>query len=504
MAVAKQNGSSTSTQQIIVTNPVTGDEIGRINDSTAEDVKAAVDRARDAQSVWSALSVNERSRLLRRFGDLLWENQRQAMKVIRDETGKNDTGAFVEIIGMDNTINYYVQHAPELLAPQSRSAALPIIQRARVYYKPHGVVGFITPWNYPMMLAVIDVVPALIAGNTVVIKPSEVAPYSVLYAVELMHQVGIPRNVVQVVTGAGMAGAALVDEVDYVCFTGSTATGRKVAVQAAERLIPYSLELGGKDAMIVLADADLELAASAVFIGACENAGQMCVGVERVYVEAPIYDHFVERVKTYSEGLNVGPGDGFDVHVGSLTNERELLRVEDHVRDAVEKGAEVIYGGYRRPDLGPLFYQPAVLINVDHSMKVMREETFGPLIPIMKVANAEEAIRLANDNEYGLSGAIFTRDMRRGERLATRLDTGDISVNRNNAVPASPKLPWGGQKNSGVGRRGGPEGLYRFTTTQSILVDRQIGVKPALSLLDPTTLTFLKTVRQLRRWFPWM
>ncbi len=499
--MATSNGAH-ATAAIDVFNPVTGTLIGRVPNTSRPEVLAAVERAQDAGRLWSALGVEERCRLLRRFGDLLWENQQDAMRVIRDETGKNDTGAFIEIVGIDNAVNFYVQNAPGWLAPERRQPIFPIIQYARVYHKPHGVVGFITPWNYPMMLAIVDAIPALIAGNTAIIKPSEITPYSTLYAVGLMHQAGIPPHVVQVVTGDGKTGAALNETVDYVCFTGSTATGKKVAVQAAERLIPFSLELGGKDAMIVLEDADIELAASAVFIGACENAGQMCTSIERVYVEAPIYDDFVQRVRENAQKLTIGTGDGFDVHVGSMTNERELLRVEEHIRDAVEKGAEVIYGGRRRPELGPLFIEPAVLIHVDHAMKVMKEETFGPLIPIMKVSNVEEAIRLANDSEYGLSGAVFTRDLDKGERVATRIDTGDISVNRNAAAQASPALPWGGQKHSGYGRRGGKEGLMRFTTTQSIVVDRQIGTKPALSLIDPATLMAIKAIRVLRRWIP--
>mgnify|MGYP000423045753 CR=1 FL=1 len=501
MAVAERPLTSV-TEKIEVTNPVTGAVIGAIHKSTREEVRAAVERARKAQQGWAAMSVKERGALIRRWGDLLWEDQRNAMKIIRDESGKNDTGAYAEIIFIDNYVNYYVQHAPRLLAPKRRPPAFPLIQWAKVYYKPWGVVGMITPWNYPLGLSLCDAIPALIAGNAVVFKPSEITPFSTLYAIDLMHKAGIPRDVVQVVTGDGSTGAALVDLVDYVGFTGSTAVGRKVAVNAAERLIPYSLELGGKDAMIVLQDANVDLAASGVFIGGTENAGQMCISVERVYVEDPIYDRFVERVRHFAGQVNIGSGDGYDVHVGSLTNEREMLRVERHIQDAVDKGAQLLSGGKRRPDLGPLFFEPAVLVNVDHSMDVMREETFGPIIPIMKVKDADEAIRMANDSEYGLSGSIFTRDLKRGEQLATRIDTGDIGVNRAAAVAASPKLPWGGQKNSGVGRRGGPEGLLRFVSTQSVLVDRQIGTKPALALLDPLTLNFLKLMRTVRRVLP--
>jgi succinate-semialdehyde dehydrogenase/glutarate-semialdehyde dehydrogenase len=495
------NGTHAPTA-IEVFNPVTGGLIGRVPNTSPETVIAAVERAQDAGRLWQALGVEERCRLLRRFGDLLWQNQQEAMRVIREETGKNDTGAFIEMAGIDNAVTFYAHHAPRWLAPERRKALFPLIQYGRVYHKPYGVVGFISPWNYPMMLAIADAVPALIAGNTVIIKPSEITPYSVLYAVGLMHQAGIPPHVVQVVTGDGKTGSALIDHVDYVCFTGSSATGKKVAMQAAQRLIPCSLELGGKDAMIVLADANIDLAAASVFIGACENAGQMCTSVERVYVEAPIYDEFIQRVQHFAQGITLSAGDGFDVHMGSMTNERELLRVEAQIKDAVKKGAEILSGGKRRPDIGPLFFEPTVLIHVDHSMKVMKEETFGPVIPIMKVSHVEEAIRLANDSEYGLAGSVFTRDLDRGERIATQINTGSVSINRPAATQAAPAVPWGGRKQSGYSSRGGIEGLMRFTTTQSIVVDRQIGMKPALSLLDPSTLTAFKLMRMVRQWFP--
>jgi succinate-semialdehyde dehydrogenase / glutarate-semialdehyde dehydrogenase len=487
-----------------ITNPVTGETIGTVPVSTSVDVVAAVERARQAQPGWAMMSVKERGRILRRWGDLMWEQQQEAMSVIRSETGKNDTGAFLEIAGIDNTVGYCVQYGPRLLKPEKRKALFPFVQRAYVYHKPHGVAGFIAPWNYPMALAMIDVIPALIAGNAIIIKPSEVTPYSALYAVDLLQEAGLPEHIAQVVTGDGTTGAALVDVVDYVSFTGSTAVGRQVAATSARRLIPFSMELGGKDSMIVLKDARIDVAAASVFIGACENAGQMCLSIERVYVEAPIYDQFLEKVLDFTKQLIVGAGDGFDVHVGSMTNEIELLRVEEHIQDALDKGAKLLFGGKRLPEIGPLFFEPGVLVDVDHSMKVMTEETFGPLIPIMRVADDEEAIRLANDSVYGLSSVIFTGDSKRGQQLAARLDTGDVSINRVGAVMGAPHLPWGGQKASGMGRRGGPEGILRFTTSQSIVVDTQIGLRPALTLLDPFTLRMVKLVRWLRLKFPFL
>ncbi|MBI5958084.1 MAG: aldehyde dehydrogenase family protein [Chloroflexi bacterium] len=490
--------------QIVVKDPVSGETVGTVTNHSAEEIGAAVDRARAAQPGWDARGSRGRARLLQLWGDELWRSRETIIQTIRRETGKNDTGALLEIIVLDNVIDYYAHHTPRLLRPQRRRTMFPIIQNARVYYKPYGVVGFITPWNYPYLNAYLDVIPALAAGNTAVLKPSEITPFTAQYAAACAYRAGIPQDVIQVITGDGQTGAALVDRVDYIAVTGSTATGRKVAVRAAERLIPYSLELGGKDPLIVLEDVDLDMAAATVLQGALENAGQVCVSTERVYVVETIYDHFVERLAHYAHQLNVGPGDGLDVHVGSMTNEREVRRCETQVADAISKGAQVIFGGRRRPELGPLFFEPTILVDVNHTMDVMREETFGPLVPVMRVSNAEEAVRLANDSQYGLSSAILTRDLKRGQRLARQLQAGDTSINRTQFVIGTPSLPSGGVKDSGIGRRNGPEGLMRFVRTQSILTDRLWIAKPILTQLDPTLFRLLKIQRVLRRWIPFL
>ncbi|MCL4255590.1 MAG: aldehyde dehydrogenase family protein, partial [Anaerolineae bacterium] len=291
-----KNKLETTVTTIDVKNPVTGGLVGTVPNTDPKTVAQVVEQARDAFPRWAALSVEQRAQALRKWGDLMWAEQNRIMRIIRDETGKNDTGAFAEMIGLDNTLNYYIPKAPKLLAPQSRPSLFPVIQRSKVYFKPHGVVGLISPWNYPLFLALADSVPALLAGNVIVYKPSEFTPFTVMAAVDLMLQAGIPQNVVQIVTGDGTTGKALVDLADYVCFTGSTATGRKIAMQAGERLIPYSLELGGKDPMIVLEDADIEIAAASAMMNSCENSGQMCISTERIYVMDSIYDEFVRRV----------------------------------------------------------------------------------------------------------------------------------------------------------------------------------------------------------------
>ncbi|MCU0480590.1 MAG: succinic semialdehyde dehydrogenase [Anaerolineae bacterium] len=500
MAISNRSQSGAIYEHIEVKNPVTSEIIGSIPQTSADEIKETIERARDAQIGWGALSPSERVGYIRRWADLVWEQQETLIKINRRETGKTDSGAFLEIIVLDNILQYYIHHAPNFLKTQQRRTIVPFIQKAKVFYKPHGVVGVISPWNYPYLLGLIDLVPALIAGNSALLKPSEVTPFTAEYAIKLMHEAGIPRDVVQVIHGDGRAGATLVEHVDYIAFTGSTATGRKVAETAAKRLIPYSLELGGKDPCIVLEDADLDMTAAGLVRSAFENAGQVCISVERVYADARIYDALMDKLLYYAGKYQMGSDDGMDIHMGSMTNTRELERTEAHIHDAISKGARVVFGGRRRPELGPLFFEPTILADVDHAMDVMRQETFGPILPVMKFHNLEEAIRLANDSEYGLSASIFTRDFKRAEAIARRLDSGDVSVNRPQMVVATPSLPSGGQRNSGVGRRNGKEGLLRFTHTQSFLTDNLFGQQPELRLADPFSLQVAMVLRTIRRY----
>ncbi|MGQ9887349.1 MAG: succinic semialdehyde dehydrogenase [Aggregatilineales bacterium] len=502
MAAVKRT-TAQQARHIEVINPITGRVIDRVPEHTPEEVAAAVAEARAAQPAWEAMGLERRLRLLRRWADLVYAERRTAVEIIRAETGKTEPQAQEEILVIDATVAYYYYTAPKLLRPRTRRSLLPLLQKARVYYKPFGVVGVISPWNFPLLLAFLDMIPALIAGNTVVLKPSEATPLTARWGADLMYRAGIPHNVVQIVNGAGQTGAALVDTVDYVMFTGSTAVGRKIAARAGERLIPYSMELGGKDPAIIRKDADLDQAAKGLLLSALAGAGQICISTERVYVEKPIYDAFLARLCWHIEQFRVGPGDDLDTHMGSLTSERELLRVEAQIADAVAKGAKVIFGGRRRPDLGPLFFEPTILVDVDHSMLVMQEETFGPLIPIMKVKDADEAVRLANDSEYGLSGLIYTRDLRQAEALATRLQSGDVAINRPQWVWGTLAAPMGGSKPaSGVGRRNGPEGLMRFVQPQSIVIDNAALVLPQDYMHLTRWLRFLYEVR--RRLIPYV
>jgi acyl-CoA reductase-like NAD-dependent aldehyde dehydrogenase len=492
------------TSEIYVKNPLTGALIATVPNRDAAAVRAVVGRARACQPAWAARGDQGRARLLRVWGEALWRSRASLIETIRAETGKNETSALLEIVALDNIIAYYARHAPRMLRPRRRRALFPVLQYARVSYKPHGVAGFITPWNYPYFNALVDGVAALVAGNTVVIKPSEITPLTALRAVEIAVQAGIPRDALQVITGDGQTGAALVDEVDCIGVTGSTATGRMVAMRAGERLIPYSLELGGKDPLIVLEDANPDTAARAVLQGALENAGQVCISIERVYVVDAIYDRFVERLAALVQQVRLSGDGGLETHMGCMTNNREIQRCEAQIADAVNQGARVIAGGKRRPDLGPLFFEPTILVDVDHRMVVMRDETFGPLVPVMRVRDAQEAVRLANDSHYGLSSAIFTRNIRRGIQLAELLETGDTSINRTQFTVATPTLPMGGYKQSGIGRRNGPEGLLRFVEPKALLVDRGWLANRGLTLLDPMLYRLFRMARPLRRWLPFL
>ncbi len=374
-------------------------------------------------------------------------------------------------------MGFYAKNSERYLKDEIRSPHLLKTKRVFVIYQPLGVVGVISPWNFPFTLTLGDVVPALMAGNTVILKPSEYTPLTGLLVERVFRESGLPEGVMQTLCGYGDTGAALVDQCDGIAFTGSVATGKKVAERAAQRLIPVLLELGGKDPMIVLKDADLERAANACVWGALSNAGQMCMSVERVYVEAPIYDEFVQKVVEKVKSLRQGAERRFgEVDIGPLTMPKQLETVERHIRDAVEKGAKILVGGRRKDGL---FFEPTVLVNVDHSMQIMREETFGPVIPIMKVNSAEEALQLANDSIYGLAASVFTKDKALGVRLARSIEAGNVCVNDCITNFAILEAPYGGAKQSGLGRRHGEWGLRQFTWPQTVVVDR-FGLKREL------------------------
>jgi len=463
---------------IPVENPATGELITYVPNLAANEIAEMVARARAAQPGWEALGFEGRGRVFRRAQKWMLDNADRVIDVVTSETGKTVEDVQVADLGLTvSALGFWPKQGPKYLADErvpSWSNPTTIGKKLVVRYAPLGVVGVIGPWNFPITNSFGDCIPALMAGNSVVLKPSEVTPLSSLLMDEMMRQCGIPDGVFQVATGDGATGAALIGEVDCLMFTGSTATGRKVAKAAAEALIPCYLELGGKDPMIVCADADIERAANAASYYSMNNAGQVCISVERVYVEAPVYDEFVERVTDNIRVLRQGgpAGGPGTVDVGAVIFPPQIEIVDDHVRDAVEKGATVLTGGHIRPGAGR-FYEPTVLVDVDHSMKCMTEETFGPTLPIMKVPDTEAAVKLANDSPYGLQASVWTRDIARGEALARRMEAGVVCVNDAQINYTALNLPMGGWKTSGIGTRHGANGIRKYCKVQSLLVTRR-------------------------------
>jgi acyl-CoA reductase-like NAD-dependent aldehyde dehydrogenase len=490
--------SSPARSVIVVTSPASLQKVAEVPVTTADELAAAVARGRVAQPAWANLSFSERARSLYRFRDALLDDAERLADVLTSETGKPRGDAYgVELAYVCDAISYWGKNAETFLRDERVWPHLLRNKAAYSTYSPIGLVGIIGPWNFPLVLTIGDALPALMAGNSVIIKPSEVTPGTAMFGVELWRRAGLPSDVLQAVPGYGDVGAELVDRVDMIHFTGSVATGRKVAVRAAERLIPCSLELGGKDPMIILKDADLERAANACVWGGLVNAGQVCISVERVYVEAPVYEAFVRRVEDKIRRVKQGPS-AEPVDIGSMSFPPQLEKVERQVADAVAKGAKVLAGGRRNPAYPGLYYEPTLLTDVTHDMEVMRDETFGPVIPIMKVADEEEAIRLANDSRYGLGASIFTRDAARGRAIARRIEAGAICVNDAIVHFAVTELPMGGVKESGIGRRHAAEGIRKFCYQKSVVVDR-FGLKSELTWFPSTArkLNGLKRVMNL-------
>ena len=460
--------------EVVVTCPATGKVVGRVPVSTSDEVETVAARLRAAQPAWQRIGVEGRSRWLGKWRDWLLDQTDELLTLLQLESGKSWGDANLEINGLES-INYWIDKAGEFLADQTVRpyGAANAAKKLTIAYEPYPLVGVITPWNGPLLVPLVDIAPALMAGCAVLSKPSEVTPLVWRMAVDGWKQIGAP-DVLDAVYGFGQTGAALVDLVDYVMFTGSVNTGRRIAVAAAQRLIPCSLELGGKDAMIVCADADIDRAADGAVWGAFTLTGQVCISVERCYVEEPAYDEFVSKVVTKTSQLRQGMDAKHDYscEVGSMTTAQQLAVVSSHVDDAVSKGARVLVGGTSSdPATEGLFYQPTVLVDVDHGMKCMREETFGPTLPIMKVRDVAEAIEKANDSELGLSGSVWTRDKNKGIALARKMNTGTVNIN--NVIASSLSVPMAGWNDSGVGSRsGGADGIRKYCRTKSIVAER--------------------------------
>jgi acyl-CoA reductase-like NAD-dependent aldehyde dehydrogenase len=475
------NGGAPAGGEIAVENPATGETIATVADLGADAVAEMAARGRAAQLEWEAFGFDGRARVLLRAQKWVMDNAEQVVSTIVSETGKTfEDASLAEISYAGNAFGFWAREAPGYLADEHVKSGQLLVKGKKLIlrYRPLGLIGVIGPWNYPLTNSFGDCIPALAAGNSVILKPSEITPLTSLLMAEGMRECGLPEHVLQIATGRGETGSALVQEVDMIMFTGSTRTGRKVAEAAARRLIPASLEMGGKDPMIVLSDADLERAANFATYYSMQNAGQTCISIERVYVEEPVYDAFVEKVSEKVRALRVGAPHGpGSVEVGAITFPPQLQTIEEHVADAVDKGARVLTGGAALHTGGGRFFEPTVLVDVDHTMKIMTEETFGPTLPIMKVADAEEALRLANDSPYGLGSSVFTRDTERGEQIARRIQAGAANVNDAMINYTVLELPMGGAKTSGLGSRHGAGGIRKYCSQQAIVVTPRLALK---------------------------
>ncbi len=464
-----------STPTIVSTNPATGEVLGELACASPEDVHAAVARAKAAQPQWQAQPVSERVAMLRRFQQILNQQRDKVASLICREVGKPTAEALAtEVLVVLDAAQFCIRKAESFLREKSLPHANLAMKskRGKLVREPYGVIGIIAPWNYPFSTPAVETLGALATGNAVVLKPSEFSPMAALELRRLLLNAGLHPDLMQVVIGEGPVGAALIEGgVDKLIFTGSVATGKRVGEAAARRLLPAVLELGGKDPMIVLDDADLDVASSGALWGAFMNAGQTCLSVERCYVHRSLYEPFLEKCREKIAKLRVGNGIDSEVEVGPMIHERQVKIVEDHMRDAVDRGARLLAGGRRLSELGPNFYAPTLLADVTGDMRIMREETFGPVLPVALFDNDDEAVRLANDSDFGLAASVWTSDRRRGEALARQIQAGTVMVNDMISSFGIAEAPHGGFKQSGIGRTHGEIGLQEMVRVKYVDVD---------------------------------
>ncbi|MBB4929424.1 aldehyde dehydrogenase (NAD+)/succinate-semialdehyde dehydrogenase/glutarate-semialdehyde dehydrogenase [Lipingzhangella halophila] len=476
--LTRRVAGSASGRTVPTTAPFTGAPLAEFPACTSADVEAAFARARKAQRAWAAKPARERAAPFLRFHDLVLDRQSEILDIIQWETGKARRHAFEEVYDAAAGTLYYARHAARLLRSARTPGAMPMATRAYVRRRPKGAVSVITPWNYPLALPVGDAIPALVAGNAVVAKPDTQTALSALWAIDLAVEAGLPEDLwIPVVGEPADVGDALVDGADYVAFTGSSASGAAIARRASEQLTGCSAELGGKNPMVVCADAAVDWTVEGAIRACFSNAGQLCIAMERLYVHDRIYDEFVPKFAAAVRDMTLNARFDFSADMGSLTYQRQLDRVVKHVEDARDKGATILAGGQARPDLGPMFHEPTVLSDVAPTMAACAEETFGPVVSVYRYTDEDEVIERCNDTDYGLNASVWTRDLARGRRIAERIDAGTVNINEGyGSAWASYGAPMGGTKRSGLERRHGPEGLLRYTEAQTIASQHYVGL----------------------------
>ncbi len=466
--------------------PLTGAVLHELALSTRADVEVAIDHARGAQRSWARLPIEQRANIILRVHDLVLDRQVQLLDLMQVESGKTRLQAFEEIADIALVARHYGRAGAAYLATKRSWGAYPMLTQAETERQPYGVVGIVSPWNYPFTLPIGDSIPALLAGNAVVLRPDPQTNLTALFGAQILHDAGVPDGVLQVVSGEGpTVGQAVVELADYVCYTGSTEVGRAIAQTAARRLVPSSLELGGKNTLYVRADADLSRTVPGAIRASFGSAGQLCIHAERIVLHESIADAFLAEFIPAVAAMRIGAALEYGYDMGTLVSQRQLDRVQAHVADAVAKGAQVLVGGRARPDLGPFFHEPTVLTGVTADMACRDEETFGPVVSIYRVRSDEEAIALANDTAYGLNASIWSRDVRAARALARRIRTGTVNINDGYAASwGASGAPMGGMGQSGLGRRHGAEGITKYTESQTIAAQHLVPIAPFAGLDD--------------------
>lgn len=503
MPVLMSSTVSTKTDEIVSYNPATSETVGRVAITLSPEVEAAVERSRHAHQEWRKTSFSQRRRLVMAAREVILADLNGVAHLISEESGKPVAEALsMEIAPVLDLMQYFARNTEQLLRPRKIGIGIYGLmgRSSKIVYHPLGVIAIIPAWNYPFSIPLGEAVMALMAGNTVVIKPSELTPFVGLKIGEIFEKAGFPENAVQIVSGGGDTGAALVEAApDKIMFTGSVATGKKIAAAAAKNLTSCVFELGGKDPMVVFDDANLDLAAGAAVWGAFCNSGQSCSSVERLYVHEGVVQELTQKIIEKTKALKQGSGDQEDVSIGAMSSERQIKIVEDHVDDFLAAGAKIETGGQRNAELEGLFYQPTVITGAHNHMRAMQEETFGPTLPIATFRTEEEAIMLANDSEFGLTASVWTRDRTKGERVARQIEAGSVCVNEVLYTHGIGQTPWGGFKNSGRGRTHGREGLLELVQPQHIHVNRLAFLPDAWWM--PYSRNALRTFREFARKF---